>query len=110
MLRDAESSILLGNLKGVVRPEGLEPPAYRFEGNPKERQIAADPGKPGSVFFFDGSPLCNEAPFSGIRCTSVAHTLRRVFEAQSRSDLGGRVKTGHLSTGKTGHLLTGDRD
>jgi hypothetical protein len=24
--------------------------------------------------------------------------------------LGGRVKTGHLSTGKTGHLLTGDRD
>jgi hypothetical protein len=31
MLRDAESSILLGNLKGVVRPEGLEPPAYRFE-------------------------------------------------------------------------------
>ena len=72
-----------------MRPEGLEPPAYRFEGNPKERQIAADPGKPGSVFICDGRPLCNEAPFSGIRCTSVAHTQPRIFEASIGLNLRG---------------------
>jgi hypothetical protein len=46
-------------------------PAYRFEGNQEGRPIAADPGKPGSVFFFDGSALCNEPRFR----ESVAHSL-----------------------------------
>jgi len=36
-------------------------------------------------------------------CTHVA------IEATGVYGLGGRVKSGHLSTGKTGHFLTGDR-
>ena len=60
-----------------------QPPAYRFEGNQKGKPIAADPGKSGSAFFCDGSPLCNEAPFSGIRCTTL-HTTNRAVGRQCR--------------------------
>src|ERR1700682_4208594 len=70
-------ALLLRKTK-LARPEGIEPPAYRFEGNQKGKPIAADPGKPGSAFTWDGSPLCNEAPFLGIRCTSVAHSSQPV--------------------------------
>jgi hypothetical protein len=41
---------------------------------------------------------------------SAALSYDRVSRPIVGSILGGRVKTGHLSTGKTGHLLTGDRD
>ena len=57
----------------MVRPEGLEPPAYRFEGLKKRRWIKADLGKTGSAVPHLGraEPLVDASP--GIRCTAVAH-------------------------------------
>jgi hypothetical protein len=55
----------------MVRPEGLEPPAYRFEGSQKRTRKTADPVKSGSAVICDGSLLCNEVPFSGIGCTTL---------------------------------------
>jgi len=57
----------------MVRPEGLEPPAYRFEGSKKRRWIAADLGKTGSAVPHLSRPQPVVVAFPGIRCTAVAH-------------------------------------